>query len=75
MTSSAVGRDPAEIVRSVQLPLRSYDDPAPTRRFLREQADVGFTHFVLNPPAPYPEGVARWVADQLVRPTVDHISR
>ena len=67
---AAIGRDPASIVRSAQLPLRSYDDPAPTRRFLGELADAGFTHFVLNPPAPYPEGVARWVADELVRPTL-----
>ena len=31
--------------------------------------DAGFRHFVLSLPAPYPEGVARWVADEIVTPS------
>jgi hypothetical protein len=28
--------------------------------------DAGFRHVVLGLPAPYPAGVAQWVADELV---------
>ncbi len=27
---------------------------------------AGFSHIVLSWPAPYPDGVARWVADELL---------
>jgi hypothetical protein len=67
---AAGGRDPGSITRSVQMPLRSYDDPAPVRAVIGELVGAGFTHFILNPPAPYPDGVARWVADELVIPNL-----
>jgi alkanesulfonate monooxygenase SsuD/methylene tetrahydromethanopterin reductase-like flavin-dependent oxidoreductase (luciferase family) len=66
---AAIGRDPREITRSAQIPV-SYDDPAPAVQTLRGLIDAGFTHLVLMPAAPYPEGVARWVADNLIRPFV-----
>jgi alkanesulfonate monooxygenase SsuD/methylene tetrahydromethanopterin reductase-like flavin-dependent oxidoreductase (luciferase family) len=66
-----IGRDPGLIVRSVQLPV-SYEDPASTREMLLPLVGA---HFVLNLPAPYPNEVARWVADELVTPTVDHVGR
>lgn len=71
----AVGRDPARIVRSVQLPLshQSYEDPAPVRQILGQVIGAGFSHLVLNPPAPYPNGLARWVADELILPTLDRL--
>jgi hypothetical protein len=28
---------------------------------------------VINPPAPYPNEVARWVADELIIPTLSHL--
>ena len=68
----AIGRDPALIVRSVQLPI-SYHDPASTRQTLRQLISAGFSHFVLNPPAPYPNHVAQWVADELIIPTLGHL--
>ena len=66
----AIGRDPGLIVRSVQLPV-SYEDPTSTRETLRQLVGAGFSHLVLNLPAPYPNDVARWVADELIIPTLN----
>ncbi|MER5525182.1 LLM class flavin-dependent oxidoreductase [Streptomyces sp. NPDC002677] len=60
-----IGRDPAEITRSIHLPV-SYDHPETTRTAIAEALGAGFRHIVLGLPAPYPEGVARWVADELI---------
>ncbi|PNG89724.1 hypothetical protein SMF913_25189 [Streptomyces malaysiensis] len=57
-----IGRNPAEITRSIVLPV-SYDRPDDTRQAVREALDGGFDHIVLGLSAPYPAGVARWVAD------------
>lgn len=64
-----IGRDPAEITRSIHLVV-SYDDPAVTRSQVNEALDAGFRHFVLSLPDPYPEGAAQWVADEIVKPAV-----
>jgi alkanesulfonate monooxygenase SsuD/methylene tetrahydromethanopterin reductase-like flavin-dependent oxidoreductase (luciferase family) len=61
-----IGRDPAAIVRSVHLPV-SYRDPGATREAIGAAADAGFGHIVLGLAPPYPAGVARWVADELIR--------
>lgn len=60
-----IGRDPREITRSMALPV-SYDQPDATRRAIAEARNAGFTHFVLILPSPYPEHVARWVADEII---------
>jgi alkanesulfonate monooxygenase SsuD/methylene tetrahydromethanopterin reductase-like flavin-dependent oxidoreductase (luciferase family) len=60
-----IGRDPASITRSIHLPV-SYDQPSVTRDAIGEALDAGFQHVVLGLPAPYPTGVARWVADELI---------
>ena len=60
-----IGRDPAEITRSVTQPV-SYDDPGGTRDSIAAAVDAGFRHVVLTLPAPYPESVARWVADEII---------
>jgi alkanesulfonate monooxygenase SsuD/methylene tetrahydromethanopterin reductase-like flavin-dependent oxidoreductase (luciferase family) len=60
-----IGRDPAEITRSVTQPV-SYDDPGGTRDSIAAAVDVGFRHVVLTLPAPYPDHVARWVADEII---------
>jgi hypothetical protein len=52
-----------------QIPV-SYDDPAAVVKTLRQLIDAGFTHLVLMPATPCPEGVARRVADNLIRPLV-----
>lgn len=64
-----IGRDPASITRSIALPV-SYDRPAGTRSAIEEAAEAGFRHIVLSLPAPYPAGVAKWVAEELIRPAV-----
>jgi alkanesulfonate monooxygenase SsuD/methylene tetrahydromethanopterin reductase-like flavin-dependent oxidoreductase (luciferase family) len=63
-----IGRDPAEITRSMHLAV-SYDQPARTRAAIAEALDAGFSHIVLGLPSPYPAGAARWVADELIIPS------
>ena len=60
-----LGRDPATLTRSIHLPV-AYDNPAGTREAIENATQAGFTHVILGLPAPYPEGVARWVADELL---------
>ncbi|MER7370673.1 LLM class flavin-dependent oxidoreductase [Nonomuraea wenchangensis] len=60
-----IGRDPAAITRSIHLPV-TYDRPGPTRDAIGAAVEAGFRHIVLGLPAPYPDGVARWVADELI---------
>jgi alkanesulfonate monooxygenase SsuD/methylene tetrahydromethanopterin reductase-like flavin-dependent oxidoreductase (luciferase family) len=62
-----IGRDPAEITRSIVLPA-SYDRPNDTRHAIRAAIDGEFSHIVLSLGAPYPVGVARWVADTFIGP-------
>ena len=63
-----IGRDPASITRSLILPV-SYDDAGRTRDAASRAAAAGFGHFVLSLPAPYPDGVARWVAEEVIAKT------
>jgi alkanesulfonate monooxygenase SsuD/methylene tetrahydromethanopterin reductase-like flavin-dependent oxidoreductase (luciferase family) len=60
-----IGRNPAEIVRSIFLPV-DYERPGVTRGKIAEAAEAGFGHFVLGLSNPYPDGVAQWVADELI---------
>jgi hypothetical protein len=53
------------ITRSIHLPV-SYDQPEPTRKMIGEAIDAGVRHIVLGLIPPYPAGVARWVADDLI---------
>jgi alkanesulfonate monooxygenase SsuD/methylene tetrahydromethanopterin reductase-like flavin-dependent oxidoreductase (luciferase family) len=62
-----IGRDPAEITRSIVLPA-SYDRPDDTRDAIRAALDGGFSHIVLSLGAPYPVQAARWVADTFIAP-------
>ncbi|GAA1871328.1 LLM class flavin-dependent oxidoreductase [Pseudonocardia ailaonensis] len=60
-----IGRDPGEIVRSIHLGV-SYDRPEDTRQAIADAVGAGFSHVVLGLPAPFPVGVARWVADEVI---------
>ncbi|HVV25304.1 MAG TPA: LLM class flavin-dependent oxidoreductase [Pseudonocardiaceae bacterium] len=60
-----IGRDPATITRSITVAV-SYAEPAVARKAIAEAVDGGFEHIVLTLPSPYPVGVARWVADELI---------
>jgi alkanesulfonate monooxygenase SsuD/methylene tetrahydromethanopterin reductase-like flavin-dependent oxidoreductase (luciferase family) len=64
-----IGRDPAAVTRSIFLPV-SYDEPAATRAAIAEALDAGFGHVILGLSTPYPSGVAQWVADELIAPSV-----
>ncbi|MEU4674397.1 LLM class flavin-dependent oxidoreductase [Amycolatopsis sp. NPDC023774] len=61
-----LGRDPAEISRSIHLQV-SYEDPGLTRKAVAEAVNAGFEHVVLGLPSPFPEGVAHWVVDELTK--------
>jgi alkanesulfonate monooxygenase SsuD/methylene tetrahydromethanopterin reductase-like flavin-dependent oxidoreductase (luciferase family) len=60
-----IGRDPGEITRSIHLAV-SYDQPEQTREAIRQAIGAGIGHIILGLGAPYPEQVARWVADELI---------
>jgi alkanesulfonate monooxygenase SsuD/methylene tetrahydromethanopterin reductase-like flavin-dependent oxidoreductase (luciferase family) len=60
-----IGRDHGSIVRSMHIQV-SYDQPHTTRGAISQAKEAGFEHFVLGLPAPYPAGVAQWVADELI---------
>ena len=63
-----IDRDPAAITRSMHLRV-SYDSPQTTQAAIRGATGAGFTHIVLGlPPAPYPENVAHWIADEVIAP-------
>jgi alkanesulfonate monooxygenase SsuD/methylene tetrahydromethanopterin reductase-like flavin-dependent oxidoreductase (luciferase family) len=62
-----IGRDPAEITRSIHLPV-DYDRPAATRDAIGAALEAGFGHVILGLAAPYPADVARWVADEIITP-------
>ena len=59
-----LGRDPATITRSIVLPV-STDQPDITRDAVGQALAGGFTHIVLGLPAPFPTGLARWVAEEI----------
>jgi alkanesulfonate monooxygenase SsuD/methylene tetrahydromethanopterin reductase-like flavin-dependent oxidoreductase (luciferase family) len=76
---AAIGRDPAEIARSVQLlvtagspppdsssPLPRFLGPAAARDLVRALVEAGASHVVLAPVPPYPS--VRWLADEVVHP-------
>ena len=60
-----IGRDPASVTRSIVLHV-SYERPGDTRDAIAAAVQAGFRHVVLGLAAPYPEGVARWVAEEVV---------
>ncbi len=74
---AAIGRDPAQITRSVQFIIRPpgpagaaglppVNDLAATRDLLLEFIDAGVRHVVLAPVPPYPG--PRWLADEIIEP-------
>ena len=62
---AAVGRDPAEIELSVQLPV-NYDDLAGTAEAVQRFVDAGATHLILNLRYPYPAGIVSRLAEEVV---------
>ena len=64
---AAIGRDPATIVRSIQLFLDA-TNPGATRDEAQSYIEAGARHIVLGLRPPYPEGVAHLVADEVAKP-------
>ena len=60
-----IGRDPAEIARSTNVPV-SYEHPGDTRTGIDRALDAGFRHIVLMLPAPYPDHIVHRVMDQII---------
>jgi alkanesulfonate monooxygenase SsuD/methylene tetrahydromethanopterin reductase-like flavin-dependent oxidoreductase (luciferase family) len=64
-----IDRDPAAITRSMHVPV-SYQQPNAARAAIAEALEAGFRHFILGLPTPYPAGVAQWVADNIITPSI-----
>jgi alkanesulfonate monooxygenase SsuD/methylene tetrahydromethanopterin reductase-like flavin-dependent oxidoreductase (luciferase family) len=78
---AAIGRDPSEIVRSVQIlvsrdevaapaggALPAYFGPLAAREFLVALIDAGARHLVLAPVSTNPS--AQWLADEIIEPVL-----
>ncbi len=68
---AAVGRDPAEIRLSVQVPV-VYDDLVGTAETVQRYVDAGATHLVLNLRYPYPDGSVARLVTEVVPPVEAH---
>lgn len=64
---AAIGRDPSEISRSVQVVI-SYDNIETSRRQVLDLIRAGLDHIVLSLPRGYPQGVAQWLTDEIIKP-------
>jgi alkanesulfonate monooxygenase SsuD/methylene tetrahydromethanopterin reductase-like flavin-dependent oxidoreductase (luciferase family) len=66
---AAIGRDPAEITRSIQL-LVDLNEPASTRAQILELMRAGARRFVLWPQLPLSDAPARRLADEILEPVL-----
>ncbi len=64
----AIGRDPASIVRSVQFRIGPDDDLRAVREQVRGYVQAGATHLIPYLSPPYPAGIVRRLAEELVEP-------
>jgi F420-dependent oxidoreductase-like protein len=64
---SEVGRNPAEIERSIQSAI-NYNNIGETCDALRPYIEAGATHIILNLRAPYPENIAHSLAEEVIAP-------
>ena len=62
-----IGRDPATIERSIQWPI-NYNNMAESRDGMRPYIAEGANHIILNLRAPYPEGIAHRLAEEVIAP-------
>ena len=64
---TAIGRDPAEIARSVQLIVNPADMGA-ARATTQSYIEAGANHLILNLRYPYPEGIVHRLAEEIAEP-------
>ncbi len=69
----AIGRDPAEVVRSTQVILGA-DGPT-ARSIVAGVIAAGFSHIVMAVRPPAPDNVPRWLADEIIAPMRDEDGR
>jgi alkanesulfonate monooxygenase SsuD/methylene tetrahydromethanopterin reductase-like flavin-dependent oxidoreductase (luciferase family) len=62
-----IGRDPASIIRSVQL-LFAAGDAAEVRATIAALVGAGFRHIALAVRPPWPDNLARWLAAEIIGP-------
>lgn len=67
---AAIGRDPAEIQRSVQINAK-YDDPEGVRKAVLDLVSIGINHIVIGLPMPFPDNPSQWLADEVIKPVRD----
>jgi alkanesulfonate monooxygenase SsuD/methylene tetrahydromethanopterin reductase-like flavin-dependent oxidoreductase (luciferase family) len=63
----AIGRDPDQILRSMQV-IVSADDAPGARRLLLELIEAGCRHLVLGPRRPIPS--AAWLVEEIIEPVL-----
>jgi F420-dependent oxidoreductase-like protein len=64
---AAIGRDPATITRSIQIPVNP-DNLSETRSTVQSFIEMGASHFILNLRAPYPQGITHRLVTEIVEP-------
>ena len=64
---AAIGRNPAEIERSIQWAI-NYNNVGEARDAIRPYIDAGATHIILNLRAPYPEQIVHSLVEEVVEP-------
>ncbi len=62
---AAIGRDPATIQHSIQIPV-NYDNLGETIQTVQRFVDASATHIILNLRYPYPAGIVARLADEVV---------
>ena len=62
-----VGRDPGEVIRSVQV-MASYNEAAALRATVCRLVEAGFRHIVVGLERPYPPNAASWLAAEIIAP-------
>ncbi|MEY9909595.1 alkanesulfonate monooxygenase SsuD/methylene tetrahydromethanopterin reductase-like flavin-dependent oxidoreductase (luciferase family) [Catenulispora sp. MAP12-49] len=63
---AAVGRDPSEVVRSVQV-IVAEDGAAEARETIAELVRVGFRHVVVGSRRMYQDGGMKWLVEEVIR--------
>ncbi len=64
---AGIGRDPSTIQRSIQWPI-NYNNLTESINGMRPYIAEGATHIILNLRAPYPEGIAHRLAEEVIAP-------
>ncbi len=62
-----IERNPATLVRSVQLIIDPRENPATPRQIIHDFIAAGATHFVLAPRT-LDEGIAHWMSEEIIQP-------